>query len=106
MVTQNEMSAKCTVPPLAQDSLPQKKQTCFPQMNLRRSPIELENAIPAYNAALRLSRSVSATIDFSGTQPWDPRVVVEIGHGDETATIVRRGRAETAHTHVAREGNR
>ena len=83
MITQKELSRKNTAQPRAEKYLPHE--------NLRRSPVELEIIIPAYNEALRISHTLSQTIDFLGAQSWNSRVVVvDNGSGDETGPIVRR----------------
>lgn len=83
MVTLNDKSEQSIVVP--------RKQTPPPQDNLRRSPVELEIVIPAYNEALRIPHTLSQTIDFLAAQPWSARiVVVDNGSGDETGPIVRR----------------
>lgn len=83
MVTLENKSAKSTV--LA------KTHTSLSADNLRRSPVELEVVIPAYNEALRISHTLRQTIDFLAAQSWNSRVVVvDNGSGDETGPIVRR----------------
>lgn len=59
--------------------------------SLRRSPVELEVIIPAYNEATRISRTLRHTIDYLELQPWNVRVVVvDNGCVDDTSLLVRR----------------
>lgn len=58
---------------------------------LRRSRVDLEVVIPAYNEAARIPGTLRQTADFLATQPWSSRiVVVDNGSVDETAAVVRR----------------
>ncbi len=58
---------------------------------LRRSHVDLEVVIPAYNEAARIPGTLRQTVDFLATQPWSSRiVVVDNGSVDETAAVVRR----------------
>lgn len=57
----------------------------------RRSAVDLEVIIPAYNEAGRLPSTLSNTVDFLRKQPWDSRiVVVDNGSADDTGYVVRR----------------
>lgn len=59
--------------------------------SLRRSYVDLEVIIPAYNEALRISGTLTQTVDFLAVQPWSSRiVVVDNGSVDDTASVVRR----------------
>ncbi len=59
--------------------------------SLRRSHVDLEVIIPAYNEAGRIASTLTQTVDFLAVQPWSSRiVVVDNGSVDETAAIVRR----------------
>ncbi|MFP3580780.1 glycosyltransferase [Arthrobacter sp. SIMBA_036] len=58
---------------------------------LRRSPVDLEVVIPAYNEATRIPNTLVQTVDFLASQSWSSRiVVVDNGSVDETAAVVRR----------------
>lgn len=58
---------------------------------MRRSYVDLEVVIPAYNEAARIPGTLRKTIDFLAGQPWSSRiVVVDNGSVDETAAVVRR----------------
>lgn len=55
-----------------------------------RPGADLEVAIPAYNEAERLPRTLHRTIEFLQGQPWSSRiVVVDNGSCDETAEVTR-----------------
>jgi dolichyl-phosphate beta-glucosyltransferase len=55
-----------------------------------RPTADLEVAIPAYNEAARLPRTLQRTIEFLREQPWSSRiVVVDNGSCDETAEVTR-----------------
>lgn len=57
----------------------------------RRTPVDLEVVIPAYNEAGRLPFTLGSTVDFLAAQPWSSRiVVVDNGSADETAYVTRR----------------
>lgn len=57
---------------------------------LRRSWVELEVIIPAFNEAHRISSTLSRTLEFLESQPWSSRVVVvDNGSGDDTGVMVR-----------------
>lgn len=65
-------------------------------VSLRRSPVDLEVIIPAYNEAGRISSTLTQTVDFLAVQPWSSRiVVVDNGSVDDTAAVVRRISRET-----------
>jgi dolichyl-phosphate beta-glucosyltransferase len=56
----------------------------------RRSPVDLEVVVPAYNEAQRLPATVAATIAYLESQPWTSRVVVvDNGSSDDTARVIR-----------------
>lgn len=58
---------------------------------MRRSRVDLEVIIPAYNEAARISNTLARTVDFLAEQPWSSRiVVVDNGSVDETAVVARR----------------
>ncbi|MCD4851374.1 glycosyltransferase [Arthrobacter sp. AK01] len=57
---------------------------------MRRSQVDLEVIIPAYNEAARIPGTLRQTVDFLASQPWSSRiVVVDNGSVDETAAVVR-----------------
>ncbi|MCT9869118.1 glycosyltransferase [Paenarthrobacter aurescens] len=59
--------------------------------SMRRSTVDLEVVIPAYNEATRIAGTLTQTVDFLAGQPWSSRiVVVDNGSVDETAAVVRR----------------
>lgn len=59
--------------------------------SLRRSHVDLEVIIPAFNEAARIPDTLTQTVDFLAVQPWTSRiVVVDNGSVDETAAVVRR----------------
>lgn len=59
--------------------------------SLRRSLVDLEVIIPAYNEAGRIPNTLLQAIDFLASQPWSSRiVVVDNGSVDETGAVVRR----------------
>ncbi|MCT9868914.1 glycosyltransferase [Paenarthrobacter aurescens] len=59
--------------------------------SLRRSQVDLEVVIPAYNEAARIPGTLIQTLDFLAGQPWSSRiVVVDNGSVDETGAVVRR----------------
>ncbi|MFI2565598.1 glycosyltransferase [Paenarthrobacter sp. NPDC089989] len=65
---------------------------------MRRSYVDLEVVIPAYNEAARIPGTLRQTVDFLAGQPWSSRiVVVDNGSVDETAAVVRRISHETQH---------
>ncbi|WP_369131715.1 glycosyltransferase [Modestobacter sp. I12A-02662] len=62
-----------------------------------RSAVDLEVAIPVFNEARRLPRTLERTVAFLESQPWSSRVVVvDNGSSDDTADIARvlSGRAD------------
>ncbi|RFU22373.1 glycosyltransferase [Geodermatophilus marinus] len=55
-----------------------------------RAGADLEVAIPAYNEASRLPRTLERTVEFLRDQPWSSRVVVvDNGSSDDTAGVAR-----------------
>ena len=57
----------------------------------RRSAVDLEVVIPAYNEIARIPRTLQRTVDYLEAQPWSSRVVVvDNGSVDQTGTVVRR----------------
>ena len=57
---------------------------------VRRSVVDLEIVIPAYNEAQRIGHTLERTVEFLADQPWDARiVVVDNGSVDDTAGVVR-----------------
>lgn len=63
----------------------------------RRSAVDLEVIIPAYNEAGRLPSTLSNTVDFLRKQPWNSRiVVVDNGSADDTGYVVRRMSASSS----------
>lgn len=57
----------------------------------RRTAVDLEVIIPAYNEAQRLPATLSNAIDSLRAQAWSSRIVaVDIGSADDTASVVRR----------------
>lgn len=62
----------------------------------RRSPVDLEILIPAFNEASRLPRTLQAMTDLLATAPWSVRVVVvDNGSWDDTPAVVRRFRGSS-----------
>lgn len=62
----------------------------------RRSQVDLEVVIPAYNEAGRLRQSLVATSRYLADHPWTTRiVVVDNGSVDGTAGIARLGTADS-----------
>ncbi|MEC3982063.1 glycosyltransferase [Amycolatopsis sp. H20-H5] len=58
----------------------------------RRSVVDLEVVIPAYNEAKRLYDVLNATSRYLATSPWSSRiVVVDNGSADATSRIARAG---------------
>jgi hypothetical protein len=58
---------------------------------VRRSAVEVEVVIPAYNESRRLPATLAATVAFLARQPWTSRVVVvDNGSSDDTAAGTRR----------------
>ncbi|EWC63950.1 glycosyl transferase, family 2 [Actinokineospora spheciospongiae] len=56
----------------------------------RRSAVDLEVVIPAYNEARRLGVSLTATADYLAGVPWSTRiVVVDNGSSDATSRVAR-----------------
>jgi glycosyltransferase involved in cell wall biosynthesis len=63
-----------------------------------RPAADLEVAIPAFNEAARLPRTLRETVDFLAEQPWSSRlVVVDNGSCDETAEVVRSVASSSDH---------
>lgn len=59
--------------------------------SLRRSHVDLEVIIPAYNEASRMPGTLRQTADFLAAQPWSSRiVVVDNASVDETGPVVRK----------------
>ncbi|MEV7606416.1 glycosyltransferase [Paenarthrobacter sp. NPDC089322] len=59
--------------------------------SLRRSHVDLEVIIPAYNEAARIPGTITQTADFLSGQPWSSRiVVVDNGSVDGTGAVARR----------------
>lgn len=57
----------------------------------RRSVVDLEVIIPAYNEAGRLPSTLHNTLDFLEAQAWNSRiVVVDNGSSDDTGSVVSR----------------
>lgn len=62
---------------------------------VRRTPVDVEVVIPAFNEAARLDDTLRATTAFLATQPWQSRiVVVDNGSVDDTSAVARRSRVE------------
>ncbi|MGY1779815.1 glycosyltransferase [Geodermatophilus sp. SYSU D01036] len=61
-----------------------------PRTTHTRPPADLEIAIPAFNEAARLPRTLERTVQYLLDQPWSSRiVVVDNGSCDGTADVVR-----------------
>ncbi|MBG6217356.1 glycosyltransferase involved in cell wall biosynthesis [Arthrobacter sp. CAN_A6] len=79
---------------IEQAEMPPEETAYFPGSGLksrRRSAVDLEVIIPAYNEAGRLPSTLRNTADFLGSQPWNSRiVVVDNGSADDTGYVVRR----------------
>ena len=59
--------------------------------SLRRSHVDLEVIIPAYNEAARMPGTLRETAGFLAAQPWSSRiVVVDNSSVDETGSVVRK----------------
>ncbi|WP_281451792.1 glycosyltransferase [Paenarthrobacter nitroguajacolicus] len=59
--------------------------------SMRRSLVDLEVIIPAYNEAARIPGTLHQTIEFLAGQDWSSRiVVVDNGSVDETVALVHR----------------
>jgi dolichyl-phosphate beta-glucosyltransferase len=72
------------------DSLPRRHVSVRPSTAAARPTADLEVAIPAYNEAARLPRTLHQTIEFLREQPWASRiVVVDNGSSDDTAEVTR-----------------
>ncbi|PWF88919.1 glycosyl transferase family 2 [Kocuria rosea] len=57
----------------------------------RRSTVDLEVIVPAYNEAGRISDTLVKTVAYLESQPWSSRVVVvDNGSSDDTGSVVRR----------------
>ena len=57
---------------------------------LRRSAVDLEIVVPAFNEAERLPATVAATVAYLSERPWTSRVVVvDNGSSDGTAEVTR-----------------
>lgn len=79
----------------AEDGILRRTRTTLPkescEENLRRSPVELEIIIPAYNEAACIAHTVRQTVEFLESQSWSSRVVVvDNGSADDTSLVVRR----------------
>jgi dolichyl-phosphate beta-glucosyltransferase len=62
----------------------------IPTSSARRSPVDVEIVIPAYNEAARLPRTLRETVEYLADRTWTSRiVVVDNGSVDETAAIAR-----------------
>lgn len=71
----------------------------------RRSAVELEVVIPAYNEANRLPSTLRNTVEFLRAQDWDARiVVVDNGSADETGYVVRKMSASKCGVPIALVG--
>ncbi|MGM7777458.1 glycosyltransferase [Arthrobacter sp. KNU-44] len=65
--------------------------TSLANEGLRRSPVELEVVIPAYNEADLIARTLRQTVAFLESQRWSSRVVVvDNGSVDDTGLLVRQ----------------
>jgi dolichyl-phosphate beta-glucosyltransferase len=59
-------------------------------LSIRRSAVDLEVVVPAYNEAERLPSTVAATVGYLAEQPWESRVVVvDNGSSDDTGRAIR-----------------
>lgn len=59
--------------------------------SMRRTQVDLEVVIPAYNEAARIPSTLVQTADFLAQQPWSSRiVVVDNCSADETGAVVRQ----------------
>lgn len=77
--------AQAELSPVARERLPWRGPAT------RRSAVDLEVVIPAYNEADRLPSTLSNTVDFLAAQAWSSRiVVVDNGSADDTANVARR----------------
>jgi glycosyltransferase involved in cell wall biosynthesis len=82
-----------TLETIKQPEIPSLEAERLPRVALgwRRSAVDLEVIIPAYNEAGRLPSTLSHTVDFLGSQSWDSRiVVVDNGSADDTGYVVRK----------------
>lgn len=62
----------------------------FTVETLRRSKVDLEVVIPAFNEAARIGPTLRETVEFLNAQDWLSRVVVvDNGSCDDTAAVVR-----------------
>jgi dolichyl-phosphate beta-glucosyltransferase len=59
--------------------------------SMRRTQVDLEVVIPAYNEAARIPTTLVQTADFLAQQPWSSRiVVVDNCSSDETGAVVHK----------------
>lgn len=73
------------------DAFEESPHTRHATMSLRRSRVDLEVVIPAYNEASRIQFTLQRAVDFLAQQPWSSRiVVVDNASVDETGALVRR----------------
>lgn len=72
----------------------QRPQNGYAAASLRRSTVDLEVVVPAFNEAARIAETLARTVDFLRTQAWSSRVVVDNGSVDETGAVVGRIAAE------------
>lgn len=57
----------------------------------RRTPVDLEVVVPAYNEAHRLAGTLTSTVAFLADRPWTSRVVVvDNGSSDATVRVAQR----------------
>ena len=71
----------------AGDRVPEHRRR--PEEAARRTPVDLEVVVPAYNEAARLPATLTAMVGFLAEQPWSSRiVVVDNGSVDDTAAAV------------------
>lgn len=80
-----DITAQTETPPSEKERLP------WSALGWRRSAVDLEVIIPAFNEAGRLPSTLSHTVDFLRAQSWDSRiVVVDNGSADDTSYVVRK----------------
>ncbi|MFJ4025954.1 glycosyltransferase [Paenarthrobacter sp. NPDC089989] len=67
--------------------------------SLRRSNVDLEVIIPAFNEAARIPGTLIQTVEFLARQPWSSRiVVVDNGSVDETGAVVDKISRDSSHS--------
>lgn len=90
------MTVDCALPAFATASEGSPTRPIAPRNpSQRRSAVDFEAVIPAYNEAARIANTLRQTAEYLEAQPWSSRiVVVDNGSADQTGALVQRVSAQ------------